>query len=316
MLSILIPTYNYDITQLTKELHRQAMDQMIDFEIIVMEDGSTKEVETNHSISELVNCRHIVLKENIGRSAIRNKLADEAKYEHLLFMDCDAEVCSEQFIERYLSFCHEECVVIGGTAYDPDESNPNFSLRLKYGRKREARTAVDRETLEHKNKIDNQFSSFRGERQGVRSNFATFNFLIAKTIFNRVRFDESIRGYGHEDMLFGHQLHQLGFEFIQIENPLIHKGLDSNETFIKKTEEATRNLFLLYKTGKYPFLAQESKLLSTFLKFKKWNFVGLFALKFDFTKYLLSKQLCSKNPSLFLYDWYKILFLCKTSYIK
>lgn len=294
MLSILIPVYNYDITRLAAELHRQAKEQYVDFEIIAMEDGSTHYVEKNKAINELEFCRQIVLKENTGRSAIRNKLADEAKYGHLLFTDCDAEVCSEQYVAKYLSFCREECVVIGGTAYDPLETNPAYSLRLAYGRKREARTAMERD----------------------KNNFATFNFLISKSIFNRVRFDESIRGYGHEDMLFGYRLHQLGYGFIQIENPLIHKGLDDNETFIRKTEEGTRNLFLLYQTGRYPFLAGESKLLAAYIRIYKSGLTRLFALKFDLTKHLLRRLLCRKSPSLLLYDLYKILFLCKTSHVK
>jgi glycosyltransferase involved in cell wall biosynthesis len=266
----------------------------VDFEIIVMEDGSEKFVHENDSIAELLNSRHIILKENRGRSAVRNKLADEAKYDHLLFMDCDAEVASPDFISKYLTFCKEDCVVIGGTAYDPNETNPNYSLRLKYGRVREARSASER----------------------GKNNFATFNFLISKSIFDKVRFDESIRGYGHEDMLFGHQLHQLGYEFIQIENPLIHKGLDDNRTFLKKTEEGTRNLFLLYKTDRYPFLAQESTLLHTYLRFKRYRLTRLLALKFDFTKNILRWLLCCKNPSLPLYDLYKLLYLCKISHTK
>jgi glycosyltransferase involved in cell wall biosynthesis len=294
MLSILIPTYNQNITKLTAELHRQAVEQYALFEILVMEDGSNKEVEFNQSISKLDYCKHIVLKENIGRSVIRNKLADDAKYDHLLFMDCDAAVCSANFIEKYLTFCKEECVVIGGTTYDPTETNPDYSLRLKYGRQREARTALER----------------------GKNNFATFNFLISKSIFNKVRFDESIRGYGHEDMLFGHGLHQLGYEFIQIENPLIHKGLDNNKTFIYKTEEATRNLFLLYKTNRYPFLAEESKLLKTFLRIRKLGLTRLFAWKFTLIKGLLRWGLLRKSPSLLLYDLYKILFMCKTSLTK
>ena len=294
MISILIPTYNQDITRLVTDLQHQARESYVDFEIIVMEDGSDKWVEQNETITKLEYCKHIVLSQNIGRSAVRNKLADEAKYEHLLFMDCDAEVCSMHFIEKYESFCKEDCVVIGGTAYDPKENNPKYSLRLKYGRKREARTALER----------------------TKNNFATFNFLISKSIFNQVRFDESIRGYGHEDMLFGHQVHQLGYEFIQIENPLIHKGLDDNRTFIEKTEEGTRNLFLLYQTGRYPYLAQESKLLSTFLRLEKYNLVKLFAFKFDLTKGIFRRLLCSKSPSLLLYDLYKILFMCKTSLTK
>ena len=294
MLSILIPTYNQDITSLVTELQHQVSEQFVDFEIIVMEDGSTLFVEENSIVNGFEYCRHIALKNNIGRSAVRNKLANEAKYGHLLFMDCDAEVCSAHFVEKYVTFCKEECIVIGGTAYDPNETNPDYSLRLKYGRKREARTALER----------------------GKNNFATFNFLISKSIFNKVRFDESIRGYGHEDMLFGHQLHQLGYEFIQIENPLIHKGLDDNNTFILKTEEGTRNLFLMYKTGCYPFLGEESKLLNTFLRIRKLGLTRLFALKYDLTKGLFRWALCRKSPSLLLYDLYKILFMCKTSLIK
>ena len=200
MLSILIPTYNFDITRLVADLYHQAIETHVDFEIIVMEDGSTLYVEKNKAVADFEFCRHIVLENNIGRSAVRNKLADEAIYGHLLFMDCDGEVCSDHFVEKYISLCQEECVVIGGTAYDPDEKNPAYSLRLKYGRVREARLAFERD----------------------KNNFATFNFMISTSIFNRIRFDETIKGYGHEDMLFGHQLHKLGFEIIQIDNPLIH----------------------------------------------------------------------------------------------
>jgi glycosyltransferase involved in cell wall biosynthesis len=295
MLSILIPTYNQNVTRLVTELHKQALETYVDFEIIVMEDGSTLYVRDNNEVKDLEFCNHIVLENNIGRSALRNKLADTAKYDHLLFMDCDAEVCSKHFVEKYISFCKEECVVIGGTAYDPNEINPSFSLRLKYGRKREARSAMER------------------SKHGTYHNFATFNFLISKSLFKIVRFDETIRGYGHEDMLFGHQLHLLGKEFIHIENPLIHKGLDDNKTFIKKTEEGTRNLFLLNRTGRYPFLINESKLLNTFHRLQRLKLTGFFSIKYDILKSIIQKQLCSQTPSLLLYDFYKILFLCKIS---
>lgn len=291
MLSILIPAYNYNIVALAQSLHQQALEQLVDFELIVMEDGSTQFLNENREIEKLENCRYIISEKNIGRSAIRNKLADEAKYEHLLFMDGDAEVHTTNYIEKYLAFCHEDSIVIGGTAYDPNEHNPQYSLRLKYGRKREARTAPERD----------------------KSNFATFNFLISKKIFNRVRFDENIDGYGHEDMLFGHQLHQLGYEFIQIENPLIHKGLDDNRTFIRKTEESARNLYLLYKTGKYPYLNRESKLLNTYIQIDSYRLTRLFSFIYTLTRSVIQKCLCSKNPSLRLYDFYKLICMCKTS---
>lgn len=295
MLSILIPTYNHSIVELTKELHRQSKDQFIDFEIIVLEDGSAPEfTKQNEIIAEDENCRHIILAENTGRSAARNRLADEARFDHLLFMDCDAAVNSEQFIPKYLSFCKEECIVIGGTAYDSECNDPQYSLRLKYGRKREARPANERS----------------------KNNFATFNFLISKNIFQQVRFDETIKGYGHEDMLFGHQLHQLGYEFIQIDNPLIHKGLDNNSTFLNKTEEATRNLLLLYSTGKYPFLNEESKLLRNFLTIKRTGSTKLLSFKYDISKNSFRALLSRKNPSLIVYDLYKLLYMCKVSVTK
>jgi len=298
MISILIPTYNYPITRLVTDLHRQAMDSYADFEIIVLEDGSTLFTEENKKVNDIQFCRHIVLPKNMGRSAIRNKLADMAKYDHLLFMDCDAEVCSPHYVEKYLTFCREECVVMGGTAYDPNEHEPRYSLRLAYGRQREARSALERSHHQ-------QYNSF-----------TTFNFLISKSVFNRVRFDENIRGYGHEDTLFGHQLHEIDCEFLHIDNPLIHKGLDDNQTFIRKTEEGTRNLFWLYETGRYPFLEAESKLLHSFVLLKKMGLTRFCAFKFSFFHRFLYKKLCSPNPSLHLYDFYKILFLCKTSYLK
>lgn len=294
MLSILIPTYNQNVTALVAELHRQVMEQYVDFEIIVAEDGSEKFIDENKTLNQLPSVKYLILKSNMGRSAIRNKLADEAQYRHLLFIDCDAEVCSPYFIEKYLAFCHESCIVIGGTAYDPDETNPAYSLRLTYGRKREARHANERD----------------------KNNFATFNFLISKDIFNQVRFDETIREYGNEDMIFGHALHQLGCEFIQIENPLIHKGLDENTLFLQKTGAATRNLLLMYKTGRYPYLQYESKLLKTFLLIEKIKLTSVLALIFTVFSSVIERLLCSPKPSLVLYDLFKLGTICKINLTK
>lgn len=296
MLSILIPVYNYSIVRLVTDLHRQARETLVDFEIIVMEDGETLRTKENRCIGQLEHCQHIVLPKNIGRSAIRNQLADVAIYEFLIFMDGDAEVASPNYLNKYLTFCKEECVVIGGTAYDAKEMNPQFSLRLKYGREREAKL------FEH---------SLTAKSRTL--NFATFNFLVSKSIFNRVRFDETIRGYGHEDTLFGHQLQVLNHRLVYIDNSLIHKGLDDNDTFIKKTEEATLNLYKLYQTGRYPFLVDDSKLLRAYVKLEKWRLIRFFSLFFKLFQSPLKRQLSALNPNLRLYDLYKLLFLCATA---
>lgn len=298
MLSILIPAYNYNVTHLVADLHHQAMENFIDFEIIVMEDGSQNFVPENSSISKLPNCKHIILTKNIGRSAIRNKLADEAIYDHLLFLDCDAEVSSSNFISKYLVFCKDENVVLGGRIYDQNNTDPQYSLIRKYGVMRERN---DSHNLKNREKYPM---------------FTTPNFLISRTVFNKIRFDESITGYGHEDTIFGIMLHKLNVEFIFIDNPVMHVGLENNEKFIQKTENAIRNLYSLHMSGKYPLLVNESKLLSAFLRIKKSGLTPLFAFKFNLTKKLLHRLLNQSNPSLLLYDLYKLLFLCKISLTK
>ena len=101
MLSILIPTYNCDCTRLVKELYSQAEHADVDYEIIVADDASpmVEHKMKNREINALPHCRLIELEENIGRARIRNRLADEARHEWLLFMDADAEVISDDFIE-------------------------------------------------------------------------------------------------------------------------------------------------------------------------------------------------------------------------
>ena len=97
MLSILIPTYNYDCRRLVSDLYQQAEQAGIEYEIIVADDASPTYIykEKNREINHLPNCRLIELQENVGRSRIRNRLADEALHEWILFMDCDAEVISK-----------------------------------------------------------------------------------------------------------------------------------------------------------------------------------------------------------------------------
>lgn len=290
MLSILIPTYNYSILNLVEELHRQAVAAMIDFEIIVMEDGVMPRTEENFPIRQLEYCQHIVLPENIGRSAIRNKLADVSIYEYLLFLDCDAAIPNPDFIVKYLAFCKTDSVVLGGRIYQNE--NPDFSLVTKYGKTRE------------RNDLNNLASREKNPM------FTTPNFLITKTVFNQVRFDESIVGYGHEDTIFGIKLHQLQLKFIFIDNPVVHIGIENNRTYIQKTENAITNLFHLYRSGNYKLLENESKLLSYYLKVKKYHLVGFFACAFWLSKGFIRNELCRKDPSLLLFDIYKLLFIC------
>ena len=91
-LSILIPEYNCDCTQLVRDLHRQcASAQLPSWEIVVADDGSIDEtaVNQNRIIATWDNCTFIRNEQNMGRAAIRNFLAEKAQYDRLIFIDSD-----------------------------------------------------------------------------------------------------------------------------------------------------------------------------------------------------------------------------------
>ena len=86
MLSILIPTFNHNIVSLVKELHEQAVHEDIVFEIVCLDDASTLFVAENQTITQFSNTHYEILGNNVGRSKIRNLLAQKAKYDWLLYL--------------------------------------------------------------------------------------------------------------------------------------------------------------------------------------------------------------------------------------
>ena len=65
MISILIPVYNYDITGLVTELHRQCMDLDMPFEIICYDDGSQSEYKVqNQTIGQIEFVKYKEIEKN------------------------------------------------------------------------------------------------------------------------------------------------------------------------------------------------------------------------------------------------------------
>lgn len=137
-LSILIPIYNFNVVALVSSLHQQIVQLGVEFEICCYDDASDDEVskQENQKLLEFKNVIYKKFAENIGRSQIRNLLAKDGKYDLLLFIDSDSLVKDVSFVEKYLRVADECEVVAGGTVYSEGFSD-EFSLRLKYGRKRE-----------------------------------------------------------------------------------------------------------------------------------------------------------------------------------
>ena len=223
-LSILIPVYNWDVNGFVAELHKQAIALNIPFEILVYNDASPTSFSTDFEDLSFVVYKY--LNKNIGRSRIRNLLAKDAQYSKLLFLDGDSYPKRSDFLSQYWSTkINTETILCGGTAYHNLLDGEDPTLRWVYGKKRE-------------------------ENATSKKGFASNNFLIDKETFMTVLFNEDIKGYGHEDTLFGIECKKRKYSFQRCNAPLYHLGLESDKVFIRKTKEGVVNLKKLYLQGK------------------------------------------------------------------
>ena len=239
-LSILIPVYNWNVNRFVHELHEQAITLGIPFEIRVYNDASPEQFPIDFENLSCVTYQY--LNENIGRSAIRNLLAKDAQYSKLLFLDGDSFPKRSDFLSQYWNTkIHKETILCGGTAYMDLLDGEDPTLRWVYGRTRE-------------------------EHSTSKKGFASNNFMIDRDVFMSVRFNEDIKGYGHEDTLFGIECKKKKYSFQRCDAPLYHLGLESDKVFIHKTKEGVINLKKLYLQNKVT--KEDSKLIEFHEKLK------------------------------------------------
>lgn len=290
MISILIPIHNFDVRNLINELHKQIEKENISYEILLIDDASAEEFHRiNKTLNNLKNVNYTQLDKNIGRSKIRNLLAEKANYSYLLFADCDTQISHNNFVKNYLQKCIDETVVFGGITYSekPPEKKEEY-LRWFYGIKREMITPEER------------------VKKGNRL-FMSGNFLISKSIFQKIKFNETITRYGHEDTLFAYELKQRKIEVIHINNPLVHIGLETNTKFIEKTKIAIENLKYINRNYNYKGLLNDIRLWNSYHRFLFFK-IFFAAFYFLFGKAIVM-NLKSLKPNLFLFDLYKLCYL-------
>ncbi|MNG09431.1 hypothetical protein D3C84_928500 [compost metagenome] len=98
------------------------------------------------------------------------------------------------------------------------------------------------------------------------------------------------------------------FEISRIENPTFHLNLETSEVFLNKTKIALENLVFLYNSKKIS--EQNSKIIKAFELLKKLKLTQFSALLFKKNQNKIEKNLLSQNPSLFLFDLYKLGYFC------
>lgn len=273
--SILIPVYNTSIQQLVEDLHQQANEISTKFQILLIDDCSELSCSyLNKKVALLDNVSYQVLTQNIGRAAIRNLLFETAKYDNCIVLDGDVSIIKADFVKTYLDNLTVQNIVVGGHVYQKAAPlNKKKYLHWLYGSKIESKTAQERAKQPY-------------------ASFMTSNFACNKAIFNQLKFDEQIKGYGHEDTLFGFAAKEKNIPIQHIENAVQHDGIDEVEVFLSKQKNAVQNLKQLYQNLKYKnLIAKHSKLI----KSTKIPFLEMFSKMFQTA---LLKNLKSKQPNL------------------
>ncbi len=285
MLSIVIPIFNQDVRTLVYTLVKQCNKANINYQILCFDDASElKYKEMNKELASKINVNYTEMSENLGRSKIRNWLGKAAYYEYILFLDGDSTIKSKDFIKNYLVCLPTDSVIYGGRQYIRKKPRSKKKiLHWKYGLKREALSAIKRSKDSY-------------------LNFQSNNFLMPENVFKANLFDEKINGYGYEDLLYAVELQKKSIPIKHIDNPVIHEGLEINTVFIKKTENAVKNLAELYKEGKI----KATRLTLSYERLKEYKLLSAFEWSYCKLKDKVQVSILSENPSVFLFNMWKL----------
>ncbi len=289
MISILVPCYDYNAYPLVCDLEKQALMLNINFEIICIDDGSfSSKNEINQKINLLTNSKFLESKKNLGRINNRLLLAEKSQYNWLLFIDVDTLPNNENFLKNYINKINRGLIIFGGCLYKTPE-NENYSLRYKFGKKREEISSI------YRNKNPYKYIS-------------SCNFMSEKNLLIEVLSKIKNVSYGN-DYIFGSLLKKMKIEITHIDNPILINNIDDNSDFIKKTHHALENLVGYYKNKK---IEKHSISILKVYAFLDYLFLKkIFVKTTNIFKKLLERNLVSKDPNLFLFDLYRLNYICK-----
>lgn len=285
-LSVLIPVHDQRVVELAAELCRQGWALGEPFEVRCLDDGSQENWKNeNRALIGLEGCVYGEVGHNIGRAAIRNRLAEEARGEFLLFLDGDASVEDLRFLSEYLSSARPDGVVCGVKKHRAEPPSPAQRLHWLYGSRRESLPARERQ-------------------QRPYHAFNSFSFLLPRELFLTVRLDESLRGYGHEDTLFGLELRARSIPVLHTDIGAWHEGIDQSLVFLQKNRAAVGNLLLL--SARFPALESEVKLLRVYAWVRRLRLAAPLRWLYCRFQGRIEAKLLSSAPRLWVLDLYKL----------
>jgi len=249
-LSVLIPFYRDDASQLISDLSQQKTDSSI--EILLVDDGTGNDVLTKRIETLIESLKMpasiITLEQNQGRSAARNHLQNTARADWILFLDADMRPTHDRFLQTYLETIRsgQADVIFGGFTVEEKSQHKSGELH------RALSEVSDCLPL--------------SERQAAGPQFvASSNLCLRKSVMTENPFDDGFKGWGWEDSEWAARIAK-SHSLIHIDNPALHLGLESTETLLNRFKTSGPNYVRF--TEKHPELAKTLTLykLSTRLK--------------------------------------------------
>lgn len=292
ILSILIPVFNYDCSQLITSLARQGEKLktlgLAGYEIILADDCSTDQRTIKKNLAACAvckSCRYLAQNERQGRARNRNAAIRVATGNWLIIVDCDALPPDELFLRRYFDARSEASVLVGGLL-TPHSAVPGCELRYRYELRADRHRTLSRRQAQ------------------PYARFSTFNFMVQRDVMQQAMFDPELTEYGYEDTLLGWQFEQRGIAVAHIANPLVHTGINNNREFLKNTESAMRNLCRL------PMLHNSVGPARAAQHLQRLHLERLFFSLFCLLHRAIRRNLLSHHPSLLLFNIYKLGVYC------
>jgi hypothetical protein len=290
MLSILIPTYNYNVEELVAELYAQASASNIDFEIIIGDDFSDQNI---YNKSDLKNSKLVKLYRShysIGRTAMREILSTKALYNWILYIDSDMIPSQNKYIENYIDAILKNKDIkafFGGYSYS-NQHPKSDRLRFRYGVSRESKSAVNREINPYRN-------------------IYSGNMLISRESFKLTNISLENR-YGL-DLAFSSELESKNIPFKHLDNYTNHVGIDDNYSFLLKSKEASRTIRYLYDQNLIS--SKQSKLVWAYKLIEKLHMTKVVEIKGRLFNPIISWMLINFKAPLITLDFYKLYHFCK-----
>ena len=225
-ISIVIPAFRYDASQLIEQLSRCQCSQLA--EIIVYDDGTrdhdllARMEETAGQVRAAVRIVSSIT--NHGRAGARNAAIKHARAEWIVLLDADMAPDNSKFIEFYLNAVErvfDPVVIVGGCSLKFAPTSSVFALHRWQSRASECVSAEKRRTAPGKYVF-------------------TANVMAHRSVFEVCPFDEGFAGWGWEDTDWGLGV-EAKFPIMHIDNTATHLGLESAPSLMGKYERSRAN---------------------------------------------------------------------------